>query len=55
MRATQLFLSLVLILIPLAIACGAYAVIVGLTSKPLVSESDADVTKEREQAKATSN
>jgi hypothetical protein len=44
MRETQLFISLVLILIPLAIACGAYLIIVGLNSKALVSKSDVAAT-----------
>jgi hypothetical protein len=56
MRVTQLFLSFVLFLIPLAIACGAYLMIVGLKSKTFISELDVAATKEeREQARATSN
>ena len=36
MRATRLFLAFVLILIPLATACGAYLIIVGVKSTTLI-------------------
>jgi hypothetical protein len=50
MRVTQLFLSFVLILIPLAIACAAYLIIAGLKSKALISGSDVAATKTGAQA-----